>query len=70
MLLNPEMLGRAQTPNLPFEDPDGQPYRLDEDYFGNERNGENPYPGPFTTPENGAQLIKVWPTNTHMPGRK
>jgi len=60
-LVTSRMLGMAQIPDLPFEEPDGKPYRLDKDYFGNKRNSKNPYPGPFTTPKNKTQHIKTWP---------
>ncbi len=60
-LVTTEMLGKAKIPDLPYEDPDGKPYRIDTDYFGNKRNTKNPYPGPFNEPNEGKQLIKVWP---------
>ena len=60
-LVTTEMLGKAIIPDLPYEDPDGKPYRIDTDYFGNKRNTKNPYPGPFNEPNEGKQLIKVWP---------
>jgi len=60
-LVTTELLGKAKIPDLPYEDPDGKPYRIDTDYFGNKRSSNKPYPGPFDYPENGEQLIKVWP---------
>ncbi|MHC4912559.1 MAG: right-handed parallel beta-helix repeat-containing protein [Planctomycetota bacterium] len=60
-LVTTEMLGKAKIPDLPYEDPDGKPYRLDTDYFGSKRNTKNPYPGPFNKQKQGKQLIKVWP---------
>jgi len=60
-LVTTEMLGKAIIPDLPYEAPDGKPYRIDTDYFGNKRNTKNPYPGPFNEPNEGKQLIKVWP---------
>ncbi|RLC16567.1 MAG: hypothetical protein DRI24_08105 [Deltaproteobacteria bacterium] len=54
-------LGKAIIPDLPYEQPDGTPYRLDRDYFGNERNTGNPYPGPFIELKDRRQTIKVWP---------
>jgi len=27
------------------------------------RNGENPYPGPFTIPKNKAQYVRIWPSS-------
>ncbi len=60
-LVTTEMLGKAKIPDLPYEQPDGKPYRIDTDYFGNKRKTNNPYPGPFNEPKEGKQLIKVWP---------
>ena len=60
-LVTSEMLGKAKIPDLPYEKPDGKPYRLDTDYFDNKLNTKNPYPGPFKEPKEGKQLIKVWP---------
>jgi len=59
-LVTTEMLGKAKTLDLPYEHPDGKPYRIDTDYFGNKRNTRNPHPGPFNEPNEGKQLIKVW----------
>ena len=55
------LLGKAKIPNLPFEQPDGSPYRIDTDYFGRGRNAANPYPGPFELPKGGTHNLKVWP---------
>jgi alpha-N-arabinofuranosidase len=55
------LLGKAKTPDLPYEQPDGSPYRIDTDYFGKKRNTANPFPGPFELPEGGRQVLKVWP---------
>jgi len=60
-LVTTELLGKAAIPELPYEKPDGSPYRLDSDYFGNKRNEVNPYPGPFELPGGGEQILKVWP---------
>ncbi len=60
-LVTTELLARAKLPDLPFEQPDGSPYRLDADYFGKRRDAANPYPGPFELPEGGQQVLKVWP---------
>ena len=57
-----DLLGRANIPDLPYEQPDGSPYRIDTDYFGRERNAANPFPGPFELAEDGSQVLKVWPT--------
>jgi alpha-N-arabinofuranosidase len=60
-LVRSEMLGRAKIPDLPYENPDGKPYRLHRDYFGNGRKSSNPYPGPFIEQPEGEHPIKVWP---------
>jgi hypothetical protein len=56
-----ELLGRAIRPDAPFEQPDGSPYRLHQDYFGAHNSDEiNPEPGPFAGSEESI-LIEVWP---------
>ncbi len=60
-LVTTERLGKAKIPDLPFENPDGTPIKLDTDYFGKARNPANPFPGPFETVQDGKQEIKVWP---------
>jgi alpha-L-arabinofuranosidase len=60
-LVTTELLGRAKVPDLPFENADGTPCRLDTDYFGKKRDPANPFPGPFELPEGGRQTLKVWP---------
>ena len=60
-LITSELLGKAQTPKLPFEQPDGKPYRIDTDYFGATRNEKNPFPGPFAAGATEEELLKVWP---------
>jgi len=54
-------LGRAKIPDLPYEEPDGSPYRIDTDYLGKKRDGANPFPGPFEPAESGPRSLKVWP---------
>ena len=41
-----EMLGQAFEPEQKYENPDGSPIRIEEDYFG-VRRAQNPTPGPF-----------------------
>jgi alpha-N-arabinofuranosidase len=60
-LVRSEMLGKAKIPDLPFVDPAGEPYLLDEDYFGKPRNTIKPYPGPLNKQNPGEQFIKIWP---------
>jgi len=60
-LVTTELLGKAATPKLPYERPDGSPYRLDTDYHGNHRDAASPFPGPFARPGGGPDGLKVWP---------
>ena len=39
-----DLLGKAATPNLPYEQADGSPLRVTTDYFGKARNEANPTP--------------------------
>jgi alpha-N-arabinofuranosidase len=55
-----ERLGKAATPNLPYEQPDGTPLRLSQDYFGKPRDEANPAAGPFENPGTGPLALKVW----------
>jgi alpha-N-arabinofuranosidase len=63
-LVTTERLGRARVPDLPYEQPDGSPYRLDSDYLGAKRNAANPCPGPLEFRKGGEQILKVWPVAT------
>ena len=58
-LVTTDLLGKATIPNLPYEQPDGKPIRVNTDYFGNSRNESNPMPGPFENPGQGDLKIKV-----------
>jgi hypothetical protein len=60
-LVTTELLGRAKIPDLPYEQPDGAPYRLDRDYLNSTRNAASPCPGPFELSQDGKQVLKVWP---------
>jgi alpha-N-arabinofuranosidase len=59
-LVTTELLGKAAIPNLPYEQPDGTPIRVNTDYFGKQRNAANPTPGPFENPGQGDLKLKVW----------
>ncbi|MCX5636912.1 MAG: carbohydrate-binding protein [Planctomycetota bacterium] len=59
-LVTTELLGRAVTPNMAFENPDGSPLKVDTDYFGNKRNASNPSVGPFESTKVGDIVLKVW----------
>lgn len=60
-LVTTQTLTKAMVPNLPFENADGTEVKIDEDYFGNKRNVNNPSPGPFEVTKSGKQSFKVWP---------
>ncbi len=62
-LVTTEILGKAIIPNLPYENRDGSPIRIDTDYFGTKRTERNPFPGPFELPESGKLTLKVWPVS-------
>jgi len=55
-----ELLGKARIPQLPYENPDGSPIRVDTDYFGKKRTQANPTPGPFENPVTPPLKLKVW----------
>jgi alpha-N-arabinofuranosidase len=55
-----ELLGKAKIPDLPYEKPDGSPYRIDTDYPGQRRSTTNPFPGPFENTGEGKLTLKVW----------
>ena len=60
-LVTTELLGKALTPNQPFENPDGSTLRIASDYLGQLRDAANPSPGPFEINQTGMKTIKVWP---------
>jgi hypothetical protein len=60
-LVTTDLLGKTKIFDLPYQQPDGTPYRLDTDYFGKTRNVDNPFPGPFELPEGDKYLLKIWP---------
>jgi alpha-N-arabinofuranosidase len=60
-MVTTELLGNAAIPNLPFENADRSPIRINTDYFGKKRNESNPFPGPFENPKAGRSRFRVWP---------
>ena len=60
-LVTSELLGKATVPDAPFENRDGTPCRIDTDYFGEKRSGDNPSPGPFRPTDEKRMRVKVWP---------
>jgi alpha-N-arabinofuranosidase len=59
-LVTGALLGKANIPYLPYEQPDGLPIRIDTDYIGKTRSDSNPTPGPFERPGQGDLTLKVW----------
>ncbi|WP_159452616.1 DUF1565 domain-containing protein [Pedobacter nyackensis] len=59
-LVTTASLTKAIVSNLPFENVDGSPLKIDVDYSGNKRNVLNPSPGVFEIVKTGKQKIKVW----------
>lgn len=58
-LVTTALLGNAVVPNLPYENPDGTPLKIDTDYFGKPRNETNPFAGPFENAGTGQFTLKV-----------
>jgi len=54
-----EVLGKAAIPDLPYEQADGKPLRIDIDFFGRKRSAANPTPGPFGAPGIGPLKLKL-----------
>ena len=60
-LVTSDLLGKAKVPNQRFEQANGTAYRLETDYFGNQRNPDRPGAGPFSAPQTKNKPLKVWP---------
>jgi hypothetical protein len=54
------LLGKARIPEVAYENPDGSPLKVDQDYLGQRRKSAHPTPGPFENPGEGEVRIKVW----------
>jgi len=54
------VLGKAKLPDLPYENADGSPVKIDADYSGRKRDTSHPTPGPFEKPGSGELKLKVW----------
>ena len=50
------LLGKARIPGLCYENADGSPIKIDDDYFGKKRSETHPAPGPFEKPGFGSTL--------------
>jgi len=60
-LIDTKVLGRVKTSDMWFENADGSPFEINEDYFGKKRKRENPKPGPFSELQPGEMVIRIWP---------
>ena len=65
-LVTTGLLGKAMTPDAPFENPDGSALTIDTDFLGNKRDASNPFPGPFEPGAAGKQSIRIWPKPSHL----
>jgi len=59
-LVNTELLGKAKISGLAYENADGSPLVIDDDYFGKKRNTAAPSPGPFENAGQGDLKLKIW----------
>ncbi|MBX7258069.1 MAG: carbohydrate-binding protein [Candidatus Hydrogenedentes bacterium] len=59
-VVNSELLGKAAISGAPYEQRDGSPFRLTEDFFGKERTTPTPTPGPFSISGGDEFSVKVW----------
>jgi hypothetical protein len=59
-IISSDMLGNAKIPKAAWENPDGKPLIVDEDYFGNRRSASTNLPGPLSTVKAGKQMVKLW----------
>ncbi|MCF3108203.1 DUF1565 domain-containing protein [Niabella sp. CC-SYL272] len=53
-------LRKALVPDLPFENADGTPLRINTDFWGKKRKAANPAPGPFEVAGSGLQKISLY----------
>ena len=59
-LVTGALLGKTAISAASYEQPDGTPVRVDVDYFGKKRKGQNPAPGPLEKLSGGLEAIRVW----------
>ncbi|MFB9057302.1 right-handed parallel beta-helix repeat-containing protein [Mariniflexile ostreae] len=59
-IVDTPLMGMAIQSETPFENADGSPIELNEDFFGNKRDTETPRVGPFQNLKIGENKIKVW----------
>lgn len=59
-LITTSLLGKTVISNLSYEQSNGDPIKFDTDYFGKQRNKNNPAPGPFEDFKSGINTFKVF----------
>lgn len=59
-LISSTDLGKTSLAKQGFVNPDGSSMTIDQDYFGENRNGDNPTVGPFENINEGSIELKVW----------
>lgn len=59
-IITTKTLGKAWVPKAAFDNPDGTPLKVDNDYFGSERTSSNNQAGPFLNLPDGKVKLKVW----------
>ncbi|MDZ8119143.1 right-handed parallel beta-helix repeat-containing protein [Pontiella agarivorans] len=59
-LVTTKMLGKTEITHQAFEHADGTPVSIDTDFFGAQRNVENPFPGPVEL-SGSVERIQIWP---------
>jgi hypothetical protein len=60
-LVTTERLGKTQVSQQRFEQANGDDYRIDTDYWGNQRHADRPGAGPFSVLQTRNNPFKVWP---------
>lgn len=58
-----DLLGKAKITACTYDNPDGSPLTIADDYCGNARPATNPFPGPFENVLAGG-TVKVWPAGS------
>jgi len=60
-----ERLGKTRASGQAFDNPDGTPITIDTDCFGNARNTNSPFPGPFELLED-SDAIEIWQAKSQV----
>jgi alpha-N-arabinofuranosidase len=58
-LITTAVLGRAKVPNLPYENANGTPLKIDRDFLGKKRTKAHSMPGPFEKLRPGSNAFRV-----------